>query len=45
MNLPGLDFQLGEDIDALRKGADRIAQRVDVFAELKVEAGQIHGVS
>ena len=35
--LPGLDFQLGEDVDALR-------DTVRAFAELEVEAGEgAHG--
>ena len=32
-------------ISACGEGAHRVAQRVDVFAELEVEAGQVHGVS
>ena len=43
MQMPGLNFDLGEDIDALREGVDGIAQRVDVLAEFEVQSRHLHG--
>ena len=39
MQLPGLNFGLGEDLEALRDSVHAFAQRLQVLAEAEVQAG------